>query len=377
MERKKIYHIHTDFKFLYDSQRFEDELFNNQLIFIGEKNEKNALYHDSALFFSPDDLSKVLETVKDANLIVFYAMCDKKIKLLNQLPSSVKTAWRFFGYELYGTRHDLMFSTKTLEIMYKRKSYFLGVFFWLNFYYKSLKRYFESKKKLEYITKIDYILLFAEEEYIYLKKHWKMPKFVRLNLDNKLSERDFSKSENRVIVGNSRNSFNNHLDILDIISKHTSETNFTFFLNYGSEGRYYREVLERVHHLNNYTVFDEFLNKEEFERIYSTSSAFVLNSYRQMALGNIFAALKYGLKLYMNDKNPVKFWLNNNGITVSSITDLENDIKDKNLALTVEEKTQNIYQFNNLFSSYTKKDFCQKISNLISGENHFIEKHSN
>lgn len=366
MKRKKIYHIHTDFKFLYDSYRFEDELFDNQLIFIGEKNEKNVLYHNSALFFSPDDLHKVLETVKDARLIVFYSMCDKKIKLLNQLPSNIKTAWRFFGYELYGTRHDLMFSKKTLEIMYKRRSYFLGVFFWLNFYYKSFKRYFESKKKLDYITKIDYILLFAEEEYIYLKKHWKMPKFVRLNLDNMLSENDFLITENRVIVGNSRNSFNNHLDILDIVSKNQSETNFTFFLNYGNEGRYYQEVLERANRLNNYTIFDEFLNKEEFERIYSTSSAFVLNSYRQMALGNIFAALKYGLKLYMNDKNPVKSWLTNNGIIVSPITDLENDIKNQNLVLGLEEKRQNVYQFNKLFLSYNKKDFCKEISNLIS-----------
>lgn len=369
MKRKKIYHIHTDFKFLYDSYRFEDELFNNQLIFIGEKNEKNALYHDSALFFSPDDLSKVLETVKDADLIVFYAMCDKKIKLLNQLPSSVKTAWRFFGYELYGTRHDLMFSTKTLEIMYKRKSYFLGVFFWLNFYYKSFKRYFESKKKLEYITKIDYVLLFAAEEYIYLKKHWKMPKFVRINLDNKLSERDFSKSENRVIVGNSRNSFNNHLDILDIISKHKSETNFTFFLNYGSEGRYYREVLERVHHLNNYTVFDEFLNKEEFERIYSTSSAFVLNSYRQMALGNIFAALKYGLKLYLNDKNPTKDWLIRNKIKIHSVEDFEKDLRTGNLSLSIEDKYQNVINFNNLVDKFSREEFCTSIWNKIITKN--------
>lgn len=366
MKKKKIYHIHTDFKFLYDSYRFEDELFENQLIFIGKKNETNVLYHDSALFFSPDDLHGVLEKVKDASLIVFYSMCDKKIKLLNQLPSCIKTAWRFFGYELYGTRHDLMFSKKTLEIMYKRKSYLLGISFWLNFYYKSLKRYLESKKKLEYITKIDYILLFAEEEYLYLKKHWKIPKFVRLNLDNMLSEEDFLISENRVIVGNSRNSFNNHIDILDIILKNQSQTNFTFFLNYGNEGRYYQEVLDRVNRLNNYTIFDEFLNKEEFERIYSTSSAFVLNSYRQMALGNIFAALKYGLKLYMSDKNPVKTWLIANGIIVSSISDLENDLKNQNLVLDLEEKRKNIYQFNKLFSSYTKKDFCQEISNLIS-----------
>lgn len=365
MKGKKIYHIHTDFKFLYDSQRFEDELLNNQLIFIGEKDEKNALYHDSALFFSPDDLSKVLETVTDADLIVFYAMCDKKIKLLNQLPSSVKTAWRFFGYELYGTRHDLMFSTKTLEIMYKRKSYFLGVFFWLNFYYKSLKRYLESKKKLEYIAKIDYILLFAEEEYIYLKKHWKMPKFVRLNLDNKLSETDFSQSENRVIVGNSRNSFNNHLDILDIISKHKTETNFTFFLNYGNKGRYYQEVLERIYHLNNYTIFDEFLNKEEFERIYSTSSSLVLNSYRQMALGNIFMAMKYGLKIYLNNKSPLKAWLLHNGINVSSIADLEADLQNQSLSLTEAERMQNINSFNNLFLSYTKEDFCNKVLEIL------------
>jgi len=368
MNKKKIYHIHTDFKFLYDSYRFESDMFENQLVFIGEKNDSNTDYHSSALFFSGNDNSvdSLIKTLEDADLVVFYALCDKKIKVLEKLPTQIKTAWRFFGYELYGSRHDLMYSKKTIEILYKKKSYYFSLFFGLNFFYKNIRRRIRSAKDLEYMKKIDFILLFAEEEYIYLKKHWKVPEFLKLNLDEFLTEDNFSNADNKVIVGNSRNSFNNHLDIIDLISNHHSSSEFLFFLNYGSKGRYYLEVMNRIQKLSNCIVYDEFLGKQEFEQIYSTSSAFVLNSHRQMALGNIFLAVKYGLKLYMNDKNPLKQWLINNNILVSSIEDFEDDLKREKLSLSLQDKKNNIQSFNNLYVSYTKTDFCDQVQNILS-----------
>lgn len=72
-------------------------------------------------------------------------------------------------------------------------------------------------------------------------------------------------------------------------------------------------------------------------------------------------SLKYGLKLYMNDKNPLESWLTKNGITVSSVTDLENDIKHQNIILSEREKVENLRAFNKLFLSFTKNDFCNQV----------------
>lgn len=367
MEKKKIYHIHTDFKFLYDSYRFENEFFENEIVFIGEKDDSNKLYHDSAIFFSDNDeqLDTLVKRIRDADLIVFYGLCDAKKKILNEIPSGIKKIWRFFGYELYGTRHDLMFSRKTLEVIYKRKSYIVGFSFWLNFYYKVFKQRIKNKRELEYLKKIDYILLFSEEEYVYLKKNWNVPKFLKLNLDEFLEESNFKVAKSQVIVGNSRNRYNNHLDILGLIPKHYSDVNFVFFLNYGNKGNYHQEVLEQIHLLERYTIFDEFLDKEEFAKIYSTSSTFVLNSYRQMALGNIFLSLKYGLKLYLNDKNPLQQWLRNHGVKVTSTNDFKNDLLNQNISLTEKEKVDNLEAFNKLFLSYTKNDLCNQVYSIL------------
>lgn len=368
MEKKKIYHIHTDFKFLYDSYRFENEFFENEIVFIGEKDDSNKLYHDSAIFFSDNDeqLDALVKRIRDADLIVFYGLCDAKKKILNEIPSGIKKIWRFFGYEFYGTRHDLVFSKRTLEVLYKKKSFTFGFLYWLNINFNFFKQRIKNGKELGYIKKIDYILLFSEEEYIYLKKYWKVPKFLKLNLDEFLEENNFKKSKPQVIVGNSRNHYNNHLDIIDLIPKNYSHANFIFFLNYGNKGSYYKKVVEQISGLEKHTIYDNFLNKDEFERIYSNSSAFVLNGYRQMALGNIFLALKYGLKLYLNDRNPLQQWLRNLGVKVSSINDFPNDLINQNISLTENERIENLKAFNKLFLSYTKEDFCNQVYQVLN-----------
>ena len=364
---KKIYHIHTDFKFLYDSQRFESELFENQLIFIGEKVENNAAYHNSAIFYpySEESIQAILKEIEDADLVVLYDLCDFKKELLKKIPSEIKVAWRFFGYEYYSTRRDLMLTKKTLDIVENREKFKSAIFYKLNLFLKFRKRRYLDAKDLEVVKKIDYILLFSNEEYLYLKKYWDVPKLVLLNLDFHFDEMFYNKTDS-LIIGNSRNIYNNHIDILDIIIKgNYKKYMFNLFLNYGAKGTYFEYVKKIAEKEDNVILITDFLSKNDFERFYKTSAALVINSHRQMALGNIFTAVKFGLKIYLNDKNPIKKWLTSNGLLIFSVSDLKKDLTENNVKLTQSEMIGNIKNFNRISEVYTKEMFCSKINKLL------------
>jgi len=367
MNKKKIYHIHTDFKFLYDSSRFDDERFENILVIIDEKNERNKAYHEDAIFFQPheDSVPNIVKLISDADLIVIYNLCEIKKLIVKNLPKEIKIAWRFFGHELYGKRRDLVLSNSTLRIVENANSTIQKGVLKLKFLKRRINYLIHDHK---IVQRIDFILLFFAEEYDFLKKYWKVPEYVKLNLNYKLEEKEFEiiQKKNKIIVGNSRNIYNNHLDILNIIVANGNESNsFNLFFNYGSSGEYEKQVrnFSARHKIH---LIEEFLSKKDFEKIYEESIALVINSYRQMALGNIMTAIKYGLKIYLNDKNPTKSWLIRNGIKVYTIQEFETDLSMNNLSLSIEEKYENIKNFNKLVDDFSRDEFCTSILNKIA-----------
>src|SRR5690606_40162359 len=72
-----------------------------------------------------------------------------------------------------------------------------------------------------------------------------------------------------------------------------------------------------------------FLSIEKFREIYKTTAALVINSYRQHALGNIFTALLYGVKIYLNPKSSTYPWLKQLGFQVFDINQLITDIRSE------------------------------------------------
>ncbi len=366
---KNIYHIHTDFKFLYDSQRFESKFFNNTLIIIGEKNERNIDYHNSALFFSEteNNIPVILSILKEADLIVIYNLCEFKLKLLKYIPKKTKIAWRFFGHELYSTRRDLMLTPKTTDIVEGRKTYNSALFYKLILWMKNKKRRKLAENKFKVTSKIDFILLYCQEEYDFLIQYWSVPQFVKLNLDVSFSGVRLIKKVEQVIIGNSKNIYNNHFDIIDQISTEAARSyKFVFFLNYGAAGAYSTELIERVGDKEHFDLITEFLSREQFNEIYRKSSALVINSHRQMALGNIFTAIKYGVKIYLNDLNPIKKWLTSNNILIFSTNDFANDLGKGNVKLNEMQMRHNISACEKLAKQYTQNDFCVRIKNLLT-----------
>ncbi len=95
--------------------QFEGDFFDNDVIFIGEKNLYDGYYNDKIIHIKPSlkNFKKIIKYCITADLVVLYSLNLTKSFIANRLPSNVKIAWRFFGHELYSKMPDFEHSELT------------------------------------------------------------------------------------------------------------------------------------------------------------------------------------------------------------------------------------------------------------------------
>ena len=178
---RKVIHIHSDHKFIVDSERYVGEIFVNELIILDTKNPSNTEYHNKALFFDPklENLNEILAIVNTADALVIYSLDFFKTLIVNSVDKRIKVIWRFFGSELYSRKLHLYLSTKSRSFVIPRL--FKGQV-------KSIFRFFIKEEKSFYnaIRRADAICCVFKDEYDYLIRHWDhLPKFLPLSLENR------------------------------------------------------------------------------------------------------------------------------------------------------------------------------------------------
>jgi dTDP-N-acetylfucosamine:lipid II N-acetylfucosaminyltransferase len=367
---KKIIHLHSDHKFVSDSERFRGEYFINELLILDTKNSSNKDYHNKALFIepNPDNIGKIVEIVNSADALVLYNLDFYKSQIVNRVDAKVKVIWRFFGTELYSRKLYLYLSTKSRSFLKPRL---------LKDQVKRTFPFFFHNEILFYraIRRTDAIICVFKEEYDYLKSLWGyLPKFIPWSLEspNFYSKKIDFKTEypkkNLIIVGNSRSYYNNHLNTLELIESRDldQKLNIKLLFNYGSENKYTQEVREKVDCIPAVSLIDSFIPPNEFVDFYGPVAAFVNNSYRQMALGNIFMALYRGVKVYLNKNNPTYTWLKTAGIFIYDIKDFQKDLETGQYYLTKEEILHNLNCLENLEASNTPANLQSQILEVLN-----------
>lgn len=342
----KLLHIHSDSKFLYSIDKYAHELLDNTMLIIGAKDDTNAKYQDTAIFFerNAENVDRIVEYAKSFNLIIFEDLTAYNKKILMKIPVGIKIIWRFFGHELYNKRFDLILTDSSIAVGRDQYKIYTKKGGLKNYYLFLRKKYSFIYNLYKYVKKIDYILLYSKEEYGFLRRHWFfLPKPIIAPLLSPPTSKRHHK-ENFIIFGHSKNIINNHLDVLKIInnSKNPNPFKTKMFLSYGYENSYYKKLVEEVSNNTNIEMILDFLPKDEFNNIYSEASALVINSHRQAALGNIFIAISNNCKLYLNNRNIIKKWLENEGLKVFSIEDFKRDYEVNNLKLSQEDAKHNI-----------------------------------
>lgn len=376
----KIYHIHTDPKFINDSLHFDFEDYNNTIVYVGDSVDvKNqTTFPFICIPNTLNVVTKISKICKDAQMIVLYDLSTEKIALANKLPKNIKILWRFFGHELYSRKQKDFLSDNSLELLKQQKtSLFNKVRNLFSFKFKRLARQVVFKDNYNFeqaIKRIDIFLCLFEEEFKILKTIFKgLPEFVQIPIfktEIKLELLDHTNNKNKLIIGNSRNVYNNHIDILEITQNHKT-LNLVLPFNYGSKSLYSRKV-EEIALSQNVKVIKDFMPYDAYAILLKDSAAFILNSYRQMAVGNVLIAIESGMKLYINKKNIVYKVLKDHHFHVFTIEDFKHDISLKNLHLSEKEVVHNFKVYNTLCKKYTLQNFKinleTKLCNIIDTE---------
>lgn len=379
MKKNEIVHIHSDYKFVdLGAKRFISPHINNTIILINRQDgtSYNGNYKDQSLYFENDQEEEIIEICRSADMVVVYGLYDFKSKIVMALPKNLIIIWCFFGYELYRNMKDIALSDLTksyLKSPAPESSSFKGI---LKKYYRRIKSGKPKKLLIEESMKmVDYVMMSTKEEYEYLKKYWKdLPKFMQVPFEKTQIELpiNFDKvtSPNykpTVVIGNSKNIYNNHMDIIKLIEaeKNRDAYKFVFLCNYGKNNLYYDELKEITQDKDYYQVIEDFMPIQEFINFYTTIDALVINGYRQMAMGNILAGLKMGVKVYLNPHNPTFNSFVKEGFSIYNIEDFKKDLASHNFVLEQNIAKNNIEACSRMMEKYSIEEFQKDILKIM------------
>ncbi len=373
----KLLHLHSDIKFAFDTLKFVNERIYNQIILIGEihENHKNQLevLGIPYLIIEKKDtsLQQILEKSNEFDAVVFYGLSAFHESVLRNLPESKSKFLRFFGYEIYGLIPQHYLSKRTMELYYPIP--FVKRHFHL-YLKKRVFRFLKNEFKVDLVEqkeiyqKLDAILMLNEFEYSELASKFWLPPFLQIPLNAGMEKMNINTPKsNQIIVGNSRHMWNNHLDVFKLIRSFSrkGDPSFLIFFKFGKLNRYTEIVREEAGNNPNIKLIEDFLPLDEFDNLYRNSSALVINSYRQHALGNIFTGFFSGCKIYLNDRSSTYKWFKSQGFHVFEIDQLKSDILKNDYQLTHEQKEANIQAYFELKSKNPTTYFIDQIIKLI------------
>lgn len=367
MNRKKIIHIHSDPKFIYEHKIYDSNNFENTVYFWSNKSIStvNLERNINHISYNQEGLEKLISLCNKADIVVINGLMGMKIDLCLALAPNVKILWRFFGGEIYSKEPKLIYSQKSLQTWksaYQKLSFSNQL---KHIIWHVINRKDKFRKA---IKRIDYFLGLMDDEYNLLNSlGYNLPKFIQIPFSSvKINDLSFNK-QNIIIFGNSKNRPNNHLDILEIFEKNKLPKNLQIrmFFNYGEDGEYSEQVKSKAEAIKQIVIVKEFLSREEFQNTYRQAKALIFNGYRQMAMGNIFTALQLGVKVYLSERNVAYTWLLKNNFKVFTIEkDLITDLNNENYFLSNQDINHNLNQFKQLIQTYNLESFHKSLSNL-------------
>ncbi|MFW5848068.1 MAG: TDP-N-acetylfucosamine:lipid II N-acetylfucosaminyltransferase, partial [bacterium] len=172
-----------------------------------------------------------------------------------------------------------------------------------------------------------------------------------------------------ILVGNSANSSNNHIEILYNF-KRIDSNNFCIVmpLSYSGHDRYINELIKVGKKLfgERFIPIREYLDKEVYSQLLNQVDVAIFNHKRQQALANIIALLYLGKKVYIRKDISSFDFLDNKGLKVFEIDNLKSDIIDNKLyeidKRTIKNNRDNIIKYfnNNSRIKYMKRIFNKK-----------------
>jgi len=372
VKKIKAVHIHTELKFIGETNIFEGPYFKNQIFYLGENKFYQGSFDDRLINIKRNyfGLKKIIRICNSSDIVVLYDLDPIKSAIANSVSENIKIAWRFFGYELYKRNKELYVSRESYETLSKDGNSDLfedSLTFSFLSSLKPVNLFFDSSFN-KAVSRIDFFLCLSRMECSELSEEWpKLPQCIEIPFwgetgDSKPEEL-WEMKEPTIMLGNNKSIYNNHLDVIRELNKHSKASAYDFIIpfNYGEEGEYTETVRLKVKERGMYTLLEDFLPYKKYNEIIRQSSALIINSFRQLGMATIFMAIRGGVKVYLNPKNITYDWLRSRGFKVFDINSIGVDLGNHDVKLSVAEIECNIQALRNFKESYPKTEFQRNL----------------
>lgn len=367
-----IYHILNDEKF----SDWVIDIFkeinpnNNRFILVSNKEESLFLDANQVEFLSAD---KFLNNLNPApvDLVIFYFLHIHNIRFLLEKKKIFKTLWVGYGADYYyyllnkshyGSLH-LLETDKAFKFINKKK----GIRHFFLPFYQYL--YFQIKVK-KALKKIDFFAPIIPNEFNIIKNYFPDLFFSRVDfsfgdldylLGNEINSTQLLGK--KVLIGNSATYANNHIDILILLKDLNISNRFFIPLSYGNQ-KYKEFIIDfcRENFDDQVEILDQFVPRPEYFYHLRDCGFVIMGHLRQQGMGNIYASLYMGAKLFLFKQNPVYEFLMDLGLIVFTIDELNKNPHQLNTLLSEEEITNNRVIMN---SHYSRKSVLNRIKGIL------------
>lgn len=291
-----------------------------------------------------------LQCLKTYDLVIIHALTPHWATLIHHAPKAVKFLWLGWGYDymqfLYNQDKDLFLpETKKLYKTQSHNSFTLKQI-------KKIPKYlFRSEDRQNAIAKIAAFNTVLEEEYSAIKQKKsikKLPPYVSWNygtLEDTLVKNfiDQRVVGNNILLGNSADLRNNHLDAFDTLKNLNTTQKIICPLSYAG-GDHIPEIIKHGEFLfkDQFQPLQDFMTLDEYLKTIKSCGFVVMNHIRQQGLGTIVQMMYMGAKIFLREENPCHTFLKKNGAIIFSIQELEKNSSLLDKPLTEEEIKTNI-----------------------------------
>ncbi len=286
------------------------------------------------------EFSRLAEEIasSDADAVVFHSLRRSFYPVLRSVPPNRKIAWIGMGYDYYpmltASNQLLLEDTSQLcrpspgrralesaMIPVRKMREMLG--------------YREREHDREVLSRITHFAPVLDSEYamVLAANPWFSPEYLDFNYgtvedDWTLALPGPESPGGDVLVGNSADPSNNHLECFQLLSRMDGLEGRRVIvpLSYGSSA-YRAQILACGRELlgDAFTPLVDFMPPQQYIQTLASCGTVLMNHLRQQALGNILISGMLGARICLNPLNPLYEWLQKRGVAVGSIETLDLD----------------------------------------------------
>lgn len=371
MKNLTILHVFPDEKFFDSSSNDYDRIkgvVNLYYLYTPNQNYKFKLIKQTDKVKIINDKKKYLELFsnKDIDVILFHSLRKAFLDFFKYIDKKKVVIWWSWGGDIYNNIYNDVKPLIHWELYKPITSNYIEEHGTLSSPRRKTLRQLLRPLKHKYvlrkiIQRIDYFIPCIPIDYKLLKEQCNYFRADIFPYPKQIKKLSFicHNSPKNILIGNSLTYTNNHLDIFERINKIqlSEDQKYIIPINYGWGNAFGNnpETLISLSKLKpqNTIWLKDYLDRDEYFRLFGNITHAIFGVLRQQALGNIFQCLAKGIKVYLYKESIVAKQLKEDGYIFYSI---EDDLTEESLSqcLSQLEAEHNFHLMENL---YSEKDF--------------------